>query len=146
MHQTDARGGKSRYDVACDELKTLQAAMPGKIALLSFSDDVLFCPAGVPTDFGSLTNLAKALKFAKMADVKNIRFVVISDGEPDSETDALMVARTYKNRIDTIYVGPDGGEGQDFLRRLAAQSHGKNITTESVKQLADNVQRLLLAA
>ena len=40
MSQTDSRGGKSRYDVACQELKNLQASLPGKLALLSFSDDI----------------------------------------------------------------------------------------------------------
>jgi len=93
MHQTDSRGGKSRYDVACQELKNLQASLPGKLALLSFSDDVLFCPNGIPFDFGAMTDLAKALKFAKMADVSGMRFIVISDGEPDSQEDALDVAK-----------------------------------------------------
>ena len=145
MSQTDSRGGKSRYDVACQELKNLQASLPGKLALLSFSDDVLFCPNGVPFDFGAMTDLAKALKFAKMADVSGMRFIVISDGEPDSQQDALDVAKTYKNRIDTIYVGPENGGGQAFLQQLAKASGGQGVTSAQVKELASEIKTLLLA-
>src|SRR5262245_12419703 len=41
-----ARGGRSKYAVACDELRTLQAAHPGKIALIQFSDETMFVPGG----------------------------------------------------------------------------------------------------
>jgi len=147
MAACDSRDGKSRYDVACEELKTLQAQLPGKLALLSFSDDVIFCPNGIPFDFGLMTDLAKALKFAKMGDLTSgMRFIVISDGEPDSEEEALAVARTYKNRIDTIYVGPEGGDGAAFLKKLAKASGGQNVTAEKVKELAANVQKLLLTS
>jgi len=147
MHTNDSREGKSRYDVACDELKQLQASLPGKIALLSFSDDVQFCPSGIPFDFGITTNLAKALKFAKMGDLASgMRFIVISDGEPDNEAEALAVAKTYKNHIDTIFVGPDGGGGQEFLKRLANASGGQNVTADRVKELASSVQKLLLTS
>ena len=145
MSQTDSRGGKSRYDVACQELKNLQASLPGKLALLSFSDDVLFCPNGIPFDFGAMTDLAKALKFAKMADVTGMRFIVISDGEPDSEQEALTVAKAYKNRIDTIYVGPENGGGQAFLKQLAKASGGQGVTSAQVKELASDIKTLLLA-
>ena len=146
MHQNDSRGGKSRYDVACAELKNLQATLPGKLALLSFSSGVQFCPSGIPADLGEMTDLAKALNFAKMADVPKMRFIVISDGEPDSEDDALDAAKKFTNRIDTIFVGPEGGSGQSFLRKLAKASGGKNVTSAQVKELANEIQTLLLTA
>lgn len=145
MHNNDSREGKSRYDVACQELKTLQATLPGKIAVLSFSSDVQFCPAGIPHDYGEMTNLSKALNFAKMADVPDMRFIVISDGEPDSEGEAITAAKKFTNRIDTIFVGPDGGSGQEFLKRLAKASGGQNVTSEKVKELATDIKKLLLA-
>ena len=146
MHATDSRGGKSRYDVACAELKHLQGSLPGKLALLSFSDDVQFCPSGVPFDFGGGTDLAKALKFAKVADLASgMRFIVISDGEPNDESEALKVAKTYRNRIDTIFVGPEGGSGQAFLNQLAKASGGQGVTADRVKELADTTQKLLAA-
>ena len=33
MSACDSRGNRSRYDVACEELKNLQASLPGKLAL-----------------------------------------------------------------------------------------------------------------
>ena len=92
-----------------------------------------------------MTDLAKALKFAKMADVSGMRFIVISDGEPDSQQDALDVAKTYKNRIDTIYVGPENGGGQAFLQQLAKASGGQGVTSAQVKELASDIKTLLLA-
>jgi len=144
MDQHDSRDNRSRYEVACEELKNLQAHLPGKLALLSFSSDVLFCPNGIPFNYQGMTDLAKALKFAKMADIKGIRFIVISDGEPDSESQALDVAKTYKARIDTIYVGPEGGDGEAFLRKLAKASGGQGVTAAKVKELAGAVEKLLL--
>ena len=144
MDQHDSSNGKSRYEVACDELINLQASLPGKLALISFSSDCIFCPAGIPFNYQGMTDLAKALKFAKMADIKGIRFIVISDGEPDSESQALDVAKTYKARIDTIYVGPEGGDGQEFLRKLAKASGGQGVTAAQVKELAGTVEKLLL--
>lgn len=147
MGQHDSRGGKSRYDVACEELKTLQANLPGKLALLSFSDDTIFCPNGIPFNYNGMTDLTRALKFAKMGDLASgMRFIIISDGEPNSEEEALAVAKTYKNKIDTVYVGPEGGDGQAFLKRLAKVSGGQTVTADRVKELAANVQKLLLTA
>lgn len=146
MGQHDSRGGKSRYEVACEELKNLQATLPGNLALLSFSSDVKFCPSGIPFQFSGMTDLAKALKFAKVADVKGIRFIVISDGEPNDEDEALKVAKTYKAKIDTIFVGREGGGGQAFLQKLAKASGGQGVTSAQVKELAPTIQNLLLTA
>jgi len=145
MNTCDARGGKPRYDVACEELKTLQSTLPGKIAVLAFSSDVQFCPSGIPFQFDGMTDLGKALKFAKVADVTGMRFIVISDGEPDSEDHALNVAKTYKNRIDTIFVGSEGGAGQAFLKKLAKASGGQGVTSAQVKELAPTIAKLLTA-
>lgn len=145
MGAHDAPGGRTRYEQACNELATLQGDLPGKIGVISFSDRVMFCANGVPFDFGSSTDLAGALKFSKVADVPDaMRFIVISDGEPDSESEALMVARKYHNRIDTIYCGPENGMGRDFLKRLAAASGGSHVTTAQAAQLADGVTKLLV--
>jgi Mg-chelatase subunit ChlD len=146
MCACDARGDRSRYDIACEELKNLQAQLPGKLALLSFSDDVVFCPSGIPFNYQGGTDLAKALKFAKVADVTGIRFIVISDGQPSDEDGCIRIAKTFKARIDCIYVGPEGGDGQKFLNQLAKASGGQGVTADRVKELSANVQRLLLTS
>lgn len=138
------RGGeKSRYERACEELTNLQSTLPGRIAVISFASEPIFCPSGVPQPPCGMTDLAKALKFAKVADVCDMRFIVISDGEPDSEREALDVASTYQGRIDVIYIGREGGPGQAFLQKLARAHGGKSITSENAKELAAGVTYLL---
>lgn len=143
MDSHDAAGGRRRYAVACDELQRLQATLPGKIGVISFSDTAIFCPGGLPTFLGSGTNLAGALKFVKAADDTGIRFIVISDGSPDDPDEALRQARKFKSKIDVIYVGPEGGPGSKFLAELAAAAGGQAVTADRVANLADNVQQLL---
>lgn len=149
MGMRDGAGGQSRYDVACQELASLQDSLPGKIAVLSFSGQgqVMFCPNGQPHNFLGGTDLAGALRFAKIADVPGIRFIVISDGEPDDEQRAMSTARGYQNRIDVIFVGSElSPRGRDFLTRLAAASGGTTVTVAQVGkhgQLAGEMKKLL---
>ena len=144
MDEKDSRGGLSRYEVARQELASLQKTLPGKLAVISFSTDPMFCPGGTPQYFGASTNLAKALEFAKIADVAGIRFIVISDGEPDSAEAALNAASKFRGKIDVVYVGPESRPtGRDFLARLAAQSGGTSVTADRVMELAEKTLMLL---
>lgn len=145
MDSHDSRGGRSRYDVACEELAQLQNTLPGKIAVIAFSTEVIFCPNGKPTYMGGRTDLAKALTFAKIADVPGMKFIIISDGEPDSRDEALSIAGTYRNKIDVIYVGPEEKpSGRDFLRRLAEISGGTITTANKAQGLLEATKTLLL--
>lgn len=147
MAAHDSRGGNSRYEVALDELGQLQANMPGKIAVIGFADHPEFAPAGKPRFQGTGTDLARALKFARMADIAGMRFIVVSDGQPDSEREALDVAATYHGRIDCVFVGPEHDRlGQEFLGRLASAHGGQQVTADRVQQLAAKIETLLLAA
>lgn len=144
MGANDSRGGKSRYSVACEELAALQKSLPGKIAVIAFSDDVQFCPSGIPEFFQDGTNLTKALKFVKVADVPDMRFILISDGEPHDEQSALEEAKKFKNRIDVIYVGPEERpSGRQFLERLSKATGGVSVTADKAQELAASVTRLL---
>lgn len=144
MDTRDSRGGKSRYEVACEELRQLQSMHQGKLAVIAFSDEAVFCPGGQPRFLGAGTNLTDALRFIHVAD-GTVTFIVISDGHPDSAETALRVAKTFTSRIDTVYVGPEGGAGADFLRRLAQASGGQYVTAECARELARKVETLLLA-
>lgn len=146
MGTHDSRGGRKRYDVACEELAALQGNLPGKIAVLSFSQATMFCPDGKPFNQGGGTDLAGALKFARVADVPGMRFIVISDGQPDSPSAALAEAKRYQNRIDVIYVGPESNpHGRDFLAQLAAASGGQVVTADRAQNLLAATQKLLEA-
>jgi len=145
MSTNDSRGGKSRYEIACEELATIQRNRPGKVAVIAFSENAQFCPGGVPIYKGMGTQLTIALRFAKILDVPGINIVVISDGEPYDPDGAIAVARTYKNKISTIYVGPeDRPSGREFLSKLAAATGGQTVTADRAKELAKSIETLLL--
>lgn len=146
MGDRDSRGGRSRYDIACEELALLQERNAGKIAVISFSDHAVFCPSGTPVNLERGTNMHDALSFAKIADVPGIRFILISDGEPDDERKTLRIAKRYRNRIDTIYVGAESRPyGRDFLQELSALSGGLSTTADRAQELYVTAQRLLSA-
>ena len=146
MDAKDARGDRRRYDIACDEMTRLQADLPGRCAVIGFSAYPEFAPNGKPRFQAGTTDLAKALQFAKAADVGGVRFVIISDGQPDSEREALAAAAKFQGRIDCIYIGPEGDrQGRDFLDQLA-NAHGGTADTVKVHQLAAKIERLLLTA
>lgn len=133
------------YEQACAELKKLQAELPGKVAVIAFSDRPEFAPSGRPRFIGSGTDLARALAFVHVADGCDMRFIVISDGYPNDAEKALSQAKKFKSRIDTIYIGSEGGPGEGFLRKLAAASGGQSSTNQ-IQQLAERTSQLLLAA
>lgn len=144
MGSQDSRGGKSRYDVACEELARLQNSLPGRIAVIAFSSSVVFIPSGVPPYLGTGTDVSGVLKFAKVADIAPMRFFLISDGFPDNADLALRQAEKYESRIDTIHVGPEGDKaGMDFLKRLADASGGKYQRAGQAVDLAQVAERLL---
>lgn len=145
MLARDSRGGLSRWEVACQELARLQAEMPGKLALIEFSETATFVPSGCPSPPRTATNLAGALRFARIADVEGMRFFVISDGIPDDATGALAEARQYKAPISTIFVGPEDGAGRAFLARLAQAAGGQAVKAECVLELAATMLPLLQA-
>jgi Mg-chelatase subunit ChlD len=147
MGAHDDGGPQSRYQVALGELARLQKQLPGKVAVVNFSSTVEFVPGGMPQFLSGGTNLTKALEFVKVADGL-VRFIVISDGQPDDERSALAVASTFKSKIDVVYIGPEddylGGRG--FLERLARASGGKFVTADRARELASTVETLLLSA
>jgi Mg-chelatase subunit ChlD len=114
--------------------------------VIAFSSEVQFCPSGVPIRFGGGTDMAKALRFVRPADNLGIHFILISDGQPDSKRETLTVASSFKSKIDTVYIGPEGGNGREFLAKLARQSRGVFTQSKAPGLLADNVTLLLQAS
>ena len=146
MSACDSRGGKSRYEILLEELAKLQRDMPGKLAVIAFSSTVMFCPGGTPYQLHGGTDLAGALRFAKIADVPGMRFFVISDGQPNDEQAALAEAARYKATISTIYVGPENEtQGRQFLAQLAQAAGGQAVKAERVMELADKLRPMLQA-
>jgi len=144
MCATDTEEGIQRYEKAVQELTRLQGRNPGKVAVIGFSSTAQFYPGGVPQFLQGGTAMEKALKFTKVADVPGMTFFVISDGQPNRPEETMLVASTYQNKINTIYVGPEGGSGQHFLTQLAQAGGGRFATAEKVKELASTVETMLL--
>jgi Mg-chelatase subunit ChlD len=146
MREHDSRGGRSRYAVAVEELRRLQERNVGKVAVVAFNGAVEFCPAGIPPEPMGGTDLAGALRFVKVAD-GCVRFVVISDGQPDDEQEALAVAKDFASRIDAIFVGDEAdSRASAFLRKLAAAHGGKSATAARAQELAATIETLALKA
>lgn len=143
MSTHDAPNGLSRREAAKQELIRLQKQNPGKIALVCFADNPVFCPHGDVVPCGGSTDMAKALEFAKVADDCGLKIVLISDGAPNSEDETLRVARTYKSRIDCIYIGREGGSGQYFLDELMGITGGKRFEADAPGMLGSGVELLL---
>jgi hypothetical protein len=148
MGMRDSREGRQRYEVALEELAALQAAIPGRVAVIAFADKPQFCPGGQPPFLAGSTDLTAALKFARVADVAGMRFVIVSDGVPDNPVTALAEARAFTSRIDSVFVGPesDGVGGGAFLAQLSGACGGQAVTADRVQELAAKVERLLLGA
>lgn len=146
MASRDSRGGRTRYDVAVEELCKVQNAHPGKVAVIAFSGEAQFCPNGVPPFLQGNTALDDALTFAKQWD-GCMRFWIISDGLPDNPNAALRIAAGYESEIDTVYVGPESeDEGAIFLAQLARGKGGKSLHAKNADSLADQIDTLLLTS
>lgn len=147
METSDAFVGgfpRSRYDAACTQLQRLQAQMPGEIAVIAFADHPEFCPGGVPMEPCGTTDLAAALAMARQADNGSMRFVVISDGDPNNHDEALKEARQFSVGIDTIAIGQEQ-RGRSFLRELAASTGGTYHEDAGTLVLAQTIAGLLAA-
>lgn len=139
--------GRTRYDVACEQLARLQEQNPGEVGVASFSDRADFCPAGIPIINGGGTDMVAALGMLRMADNTGIQLVLISDGEPNDPAGTLKEAAKFTSKIDTIFVGPEGDHGAEFLRKLAAATGGVSVvnSTDQLGKLSENITKLIAA-
>ncbi len=86
------------------------------------------------------------MKYVQLADGLDIKFILISDGEPNEERATLNLAKQFKSKIHTVYIGPETGSGRKFLERLAEATGGASIKSDAPGLLKDPVERLLLTA
>jgi hypothetical protein len=144
MHLSDSRDGQKRYDVMIHELEKIQNNYPGKVAVIGFSSGVEWYPNGVPYFEGNMTDMVKALQFIKPIDGLDIAITLISDGSPDDKEETLRVAKGFKTKINTIYVGPeDDRDCRRFLEDLAQLTGGTYQSDFRVDQLENKIAGLL---
>lgn len=144
MSQVDAIGGRRRIDALQSVLNSLRKKHP-RIRLFSFADTLTPCDAGILPPPAGGTNLGLALENVVVYLNKHTVLILISDGEPDSETDALQAARQLPCRLEVFFVGPEGGAGSAFLAKLAASVGGGFSSTplSQVRQLESKVEKIL---
>jgi hypothetical protein len=83
----------------------------------------LILPTQIPEPSGG-TNLGEALRVISAEDT--VETLVVSDGVPDSEDDALSAAALVQGVISTLFVGDDfDSSAKNFLRRLSRAGCGK---------------------
>lgn len=125
----EIRDRRSRWDACTEELARLQAEHPGRTAVVAFSDAPTLALGGrLPPPQGS-TGLAEALDYVHSLlapDASGITVIVLSDGEPNDEAEALAAGRKLVRlgaKLEAVYVGPeDETGGRAFLASLAGLS------------------------
>jgi hypothetical protein len=129
----------------------LQERFPGKVAIGAFNSashglvhtGILPDPAG-----GTPLHLGMDFFYPKVIAAK-MKFVIITDGEPDDENKCLQLARKHKYPIYCIYTGPisDTYRGREFLERLAKESGGEFdfVSLNNIKLLAGKIAGYLTA-
>lgn len=143
---------QQRHEAAQECLDILQEKFPGKIAVGAFNSEshglvhtgILPPPAG-----GTPLHLALDFFYPKVIATK-MKFVLITDGEPDDENKCIQLARMHKYPIYCIYTGPISNQyrGRDFLERLAKESGGQfdYVSLNHIKLLVGKIAGYLTAS
>lgn len=138
------RNGKRRIDGLRIVVKDVQAEQPD-VKLIMFPGEGDGTPhvTGSPHEPHGGTPLAQAIEVARSLEAG--RVVVISDGVPDDESQALDSAQRFGGRIDVVFVGNPHEPGEAFLLRLAESTGGTSFTGDlsEMKELASKVLGLL---
>lgn len=119
-------GEKRKINHLCDVMANYQDAK-----ILCFSSGIGKAPSmqSIPDPDGS-TNLGKAFKYINDNTVeieKPERIVLVSDGEPDNERDALEQAKNLSLPIDIIFIGEKESKGNRFMHQLASATGGQEF-------------------
>jgi hypothetical protein len=96
---------------------------------------------------GGSTNLALGLQ--EIAKFDPSKTIVISDGEPNDEDDALAAARKLTGTISTVFIGNDRDKNAiAFMRRLSTVGCGNTFVRDLGKghlELSATLQHLMLS-
>lgn len=119
-------GGQTRHQRAVAALEQIQRTFPGRVVLVTFSDFAEFRLNGIPTGPNGGTNMAAGLEMAHQLDGMDMRFFLVSDGQPTCG-DALVYdwAKRFTDPINTIFIGSDfDAAGQQVMKEVSRLSGG----------------------
>jgi Mg-chelatase subunit ChlD len=137
----EAAGCRRKIDHLREALESVWGS--GPVLVFSSSVSRLDALAHLPAPSGG-TALHLGLDAA--GELRPRKTIVISDGQPDSEADALTAADRLPGAIDVIYCGPDSDAlAVAFMRRLA-RAGGGTVVVHDLRRTQEllPVRRLML--
>lgn len=89
------------------------------------------------------TPMGEAIRFLKAEGATHV--ILVSDGIPSDEDDALKAAKAFGGVIDTFFIGDPGDAGAKFMRKVARITGGTSNTTDlsDLLQLTTRIRGLL---
>ena len=135
---------RTRFTAALEALSAIQMKYQGKVLVIAFNSVAEFLSGGLPSQPSGGTNMNLALDLAKEFDDTDMKFTIISDGEPSNPENVIQQAKTFKTPIDTIFIGNDHDQrGLDVMNRIAAASRGKALGKVDPNDLGETTIKLL---
>lgn len=145
----DASGSMNNYtaknerkiDVLRQVVKDLREQHPVPVAAFGVKNGVEVVDM-VPEPHGG-TNMHTAIDFGAAQGATHL--IIVTDGQPDSESLTFEAAARFGKPIDVFYIGDGNDFGADFAKRLAAATGGAaNVTDLGMpKQLTSAIAGLL---
>lgn len=84
------------------------------------------------------------MKVKEMHDKGELSFdkiVIISDGCPGDVDAALLKAKELGKPVDVIYIGSVGDSGETYLKKIAQETGGQQITVDKASEIEVEVSR-----
>lgn len=92
---------------------------------------------------GTGTGLAQAIRYASKR-WKPRKTIIISDGLPNDEDDALEASQAITGQVDAIYCGPDNHPAVKFLASLTKACGGESHVWDGYRgEIASHIRGLL---
>lgn len=94
------------------------------------------------------TDMILAFKTIKYKESGIKRMILISDGRPDNPDSALIEGKSLNIPIDIIFIGNRYSDGESFMKRLALDTGGDELTIDTKnndfqKQFDNGIKGLL---
>jgi len=130
-----------KIDVLRKVVKDLRESHPVPVAAFGVKNGVEVVDT-VPEPQGS-TNMHEAIDFGNGQGATHL--IIVTDGQPDSESRTFQAAARFGKPIDVFYIGDGNDSGADFAKRLAAATGGTANVTDlgAPKQLQSAIAGLL---
>lgn len=122
-------------------VETFGAEPEIRLALTCQQPLLLMTMMSIPANGG--TPMADAMDFV-LASYSITRGVIVSDGQPNSETRAYEQAEHYRSAeipVDTVHIG-NSTSGEAYLRRIAEITGGKFIKFTDIASFSKNFKYL----